>query len=192
MGFEIDEYLIGWQSGADLKIYHDFEVISFIGIHNNQLYTVDKLLNINQQAMINEKTATEMLNALIELMPSDEEIYITSTPIQRNYKSTNFYHVKLPLRIDYAIQVGLGVARSVHSMTEYRLYPIDMKENKELSKLEKRSLELLRLRLYAQLVKGKQSIDQKLRQAWVENNQVLKGLIFADIQETTMRFNQIF
>ena len=92
----VDDYLIGWHTGRELKIYRDFEVISFIGIQNDWIYTVDRLLDVNLHDIITYKTATETLNELIKLIPKDEDIYITSTPIEHDLRDTHFYKLDLP------------------------------------------------------------------------------------------------
>lgn len=186
----VDDYLIGWHTGRELKIYRDFEVISFIGIQNDWIYTVDRLLDVNLHDIITYKTATETLNELIKLIPKDEDIYITSTPIEHDLRDTHFYKLDLPLRIDYAIQVGLGVARSITNYKEYCLYPIveDLPEGT----MDKKSVELLRLKLYAQLIKGKEHLDASLQSLWQKDKLRLKQLLFADIDEVEQTFDEWF
>ncbi|GEM02069.1 hypothetical protein SAMN05421839_10516 [Halolactibacillus halophilus] len=186
----VDDYLIDWHSGRELKIYRDFEVISFIGIHNGWFYTVGRLLDINLHDIITYKTATEILNELIKLIPKDEDIYITSTPIEQDLHDTHFYKLNLPLRIDYAIQVGLGVARSVTNYKEYCLYPIA--EDLPEGSIDKKSVELLRLKLYAQLIKGKEHLDTSLQKLWRKDKRRLKQLLFADIDKVEQTFDAWF
>lgn len=186
----VEDYLIGWHTGSELKIYRDFEVISFIGIRNDWIYTVDRLLNVNLDKMVSYKTATETLNELIKLIPKDEDIYITSTPIEYDLHDMHFYKLDLPLRIDYAIQVGLGVARSVTNYKEYCLYPIiqDLPDGT----IDKKSVELLRLKLYAQLIRGKENLDASLKTLWQTDKQRLKQLLFADVDEVEQTFDEWF
>ena len=186
----VDDYLIGWYTGSELKIYRDFEVISFIAIQNDWFYTVDRLLDINLHEIITYKTATETLNELIKLIPKDEDIYITSTPIEHDLRDTHFYKLDLPLRIDYAIQVGLGVARSITNYKEYCLYPIveDLPEGT----MDKKSIELLRLKLYAQLIMGKEQLDASLQTLWQKDKLRLKQLLFADVDEVEQTFDEWF
>lgn len=186
----VDDYLIGWDNGSELKIYRDFEVVSFIGIQNKWIYTVDRLLDVNLLDIIRYKTATETLNELIKLIPKDEDIYITSTPIEHDLRDVHFYKLDLPLRIDYAIQVGLGVARSISHSKEYRLYPITM--DLPEGTIDKKTLELIRLKLYAQLIKGKESIDESLKALWQSDKCQLKQLLFADIEEVERLFDEWF
>lgn len=186
----VDDYLVGWRLGNELKIYRDFEVVSFIGIRNQWVYTVDHLLQVDVGQMIEYQTATETLNALIKLIPKDAYIYITSTPIESDLANTHFYKMNLPLRIDYAIQVGLGVARSTYDRKEYCLYPIT--SDKSMRGEDRKTIELLRLKLYTQLIKGKTAIDPSLRALWQSDKQQLIKLLFADIEEVTTVLDQLF
>ncbi len=186
----VDDYLIGWHTGSELKIYRDFEVISFVGIHNDWFYTVDRLLGVNLHEIITYKTATETLNELIKLIPKDEDIYITSTPIEHDLGETHFYKLDLPLRIDYAIQVGLGVARSMTNYKEYCLYPIGEDVAEDI--MDKKMAELLRLKLYAQLIRGKENLDASLKTLWQKDKHRLKQLLFADIDEVEQTFDEWF
>lgn len=190
MGNWIDHYLIGWCLGNELKIYRDFKVVSFIGIRKQWIYTVDKLLGVDVGRMIQYQTATETLNALIKLIPKDADIYITSTPIESDLANTHFYKLNLPLRIDYAIQVGLGVARSTCDRKEYRLYPITSEV--DFNTMDRKTIELLRLKLYTQLIKRETFIDPSLKAIWQSDKEQLTQLLFADVEEVTVVFNQLF
>lgn len=186
----IDDYLIDWHTGNELKIYRDFEVISFIGIKQPSIHTVECLLNVNLHEIVKYQTATETLNELIKLIPKDEDIYITTTPIHHDLSTTYFYKLSLPLRIDYAIQVGLGVARSVNNYKEYCLYPIA--EEFSQSEVEKRTIDLWRLKLYAQLILGDENIDPLLKEAWQTHKGQLRQLIFADVDQVESTFDNWF
>lgn len=187
----IDDYLIDWHTGSELKIYRDFEVISFIGIKQNWIYTIDHLLDIDLQALVAKQTATETFNKLLRLIPNDEPVYITSTPLGAHLNNSYFYKLALPLRIDYAIQVGLGVARSIHQPSDYCLYPIET-TLAHTDEVDQKAIDLLRLRLYVQLIRGKQAIDRQLQQLWMQNKAFIQQLLFADVDDTMSRFSQLF
>ena len=186
-----DDYLIGWHTGSELKIYRDFEVISFVAIKQNWIYTIDHLLNIDFNELLARRTATETFNELLRLIPKNEPVYITSTAIDAYLSDIHFYKLALPLRIDYAIQVGLGVARSIHEPTDYCLYPIQAQQT-DRSKVDQKATDLLRLRLYAQLIRGKQKIDHQLKRLWIQNKAIIKQLLFADVDETMSQFTYLF
>ena len=58
--------------------------------------------------------------------------------------------------------------------------------------MDKKSIELLRLKLYAQLIMGKEQLDASLQTLWQKDKLRLKQLLFADIDEVEQTFDEWF
>ncbi|WP_017470446.1 hypothetical protein [Amphibacillus jilinensis] len=189
------KYLDDYFMASHLTLSKDFEVVSFFALTPDQiLSSADCFLGVKIEDVIRFRNATATLRYLIEYPTKKPQPYIVPTPMKKEDNKLYFYKLSLPLSVQKAVGMGLGVIRMLTGSYrgEYLLYSIPEVYNHTPGNIMHLTKDILRLKVYIQLILGKKRIDASLKKQWIENKGAILDLLFTDHDYIINQLEKIF